>query len=121
MSVQTTVAIVDDNVGVLRALQLTLETLGLTTSVYTCPQRALEELPSLEKPPLVLTDLRMPVLSGDELAKGIKKLRPEIPIILMSGHAVGSELQRLIPTVIVGFLPKPFTPTQFLEVALPWL
>ena len=121
MSVQTTVAIVDDNEGVLRALQLTIKTLGLPTTVYSSPQRALEELPFLEKPPLVLTDLRMPLISGEELALGIKQLRPEIPIILMSGHAVSAELQRLIPKVIVGFLPKPFTPPQFLELALPWL
>lgn len=121
MSIKTTVAIVDDNEGVLRALQLTLKTLGLTTTVYSCPRSALTELTTLEKPLLVLTDLRMPVLSGEELARSIKRRRPEIPIILMSGHAEGAELQHLVPSIVVGFLQKPFSPPQFMELALPWL
>lgn len=121
MSIQTTIAIVDDNDGVLRALQLTLKTLGLTTSVYSCPRKALQDLTAFQDPLLVITDLRMPLLSGDELARGIKKLRPDVPIILMSGHAEQAELANLIPSIFVGFLPKPFTPPQFIELAAAWL
>lgn len=121
MSILTTVAIVDDNEAVLRSLDLTLNVLGIRPITFSCPRQALSNLSVQSGRLLTLTDLRMPGLSGDRLAVALKKAKPESHIIVMSGHAAGDDIEHLIPQVVSGFLPKPFNPTQFMEIALPWL
>lgn len=63
---------------------------------------------------LVLTDVLMPGMSGVELMDHVRKLRPDLTIVLMSGYdreLVGQrEHQRA-----VAFLPKPFTPEVLLS------
>lgn len=121
MSFSTTIAIVDDNESVLRSLELTLKVLGISALTFACPESALASLADYPGRLLVLTDLRMPQLSGDVLATKLKQRRPETHIIMMSGHASQEQLCALIPEVVDAFLPKPFNPDQFMEVALPWL
>ena len=68
---------------------------------------------------LVLLDLVMPGLSGADLVRALQFLRPDLPIVVMSGY---SNLA-LGPTVaelgIAGFLEKPFTAARLGEVLLP--
>ncbi len=61
---------------------------------------------------LVVTDLRMPVLSGDAVVSAVKQINNELPVIVMSGHASGSDLELLRARGADAFIPKPFTPDQ---------
>jgi two-component SAPR family response regulator len=64
---------------------------------------------------LVITDFTMPHLTGVELAREIRLVRADVPVILVSGHTealpVGAEAQFLV------VLPKPVT-TRMYEQAL---
>lgn len=55
---------------------------------------------------LLLTDIRMPGLSGDVLAAGLRQQNPTLAILLMSGHRQGGE------ELPAPLLLKPFTADQ---------
>ncbi|MDO8544899.1 MAG: response regulator [Opitutaceae bacterium] len=67
---------------------------------------------------LVLTDLIMPVREGVETIMTLKRERPNLPIIAMSGDASNSALYLSIAAKIGAkhILPKPFTPQELLQV-----
>jgi two-component system cell cycle sensor histidine kinase/response regulator CckA len=71
-----------------------------------------ENLPGLE---LLITDVTMPMMSGDELAEAILQKFPEIRILFISGH--GDDVLRKRGLLEPGYetLPKPFTPTELLN------
>jgi CheY-like chemotaxis protein len=60
----------------------------------------------------VLLDLTMPKPSGEEVFKAIRRLRPDTPIIIMSGYNEEDAADRFAGYQITGFLHKPYTPEQ---------
>jgi len=56
---------------------------------------------------LVLLDLTMPRMGGEEVFAEIQKLAPEIPVVLMSGYSEQEATSALASTGLAGFLPKP--------------
>lgn len=70
--------------------------------------QALEIVEGAEAIHLVLTDVVMPQMGGTELARRLALLRPEVPIIFMSGYNE-DPLVRRVECVPGIFLPKPFT------------
>ena len=63
---------------------------------------------------LVLTDLVMPNMKGAELAERLRRSRPDLRILLMSGYTDEPVVQRLGRSS-VAFLPKPFTSVELVE------
>jgi len=75
--------------------------------------KAVERLRSLgDQVRLVLLDLTMPVLGGAEAAAELRRVRPGVPIIAMSGYGDIEVMQRFGEAVVDDFLPKPFSPDQ---------
>jgi len=107
------ILIVDDERAVRRFCQRSLSPQGYRVHVTGEPRSALEEF---KKDPaaydLIITDQHMPGMTGDALAKRIRKLRPEIPIILFTGFS--SELldDDLIRANISEIVPKPVLAAQ---------
>jgi len=65
---------------------------------------------------LVITDIRMPKLSGTAMAAEIKKINPECPIIITSAHDEAEYLIQLINDGIEHFLLKPLDLSRLLKV-----
>jgi two-component system cell cycle sensor histidine kinase/response regulator CckA len=63
---------------------------------------------------LVLTDLVMPNMQGADLAERLRRARPGLRILLMSGYTDEPVVQRL-GRDSVAFLPKPFTSVELVE------
>jgi CheY-like chemotaxis protein len=57
---------------------------------------------------LVLTDLLMPELSGPELARALKKIRPDLPLVLISGFVSSVTEESARRQGFVGLIRKPF-------------
>jgi PAS domain S-box-containing protein len=63
----------------------------------------------------VLLDLAMPRMDGVEAFKRIRRLRPGIPVLLMSGYSEAVAIQRFDGAGLDGFLQKPFTNEALLK------
>lgn len=78
------ILLVDDNENGLKARKAVLEELGYRLTAMTDPAGALE-LSAKENFDLVITDYKMPKLKGTDVIEGIKKAKPDLPVILLSG------------------------------------
>jgi CheY-like chemotaxis protein len=111
MKIKKTILCVDDNEQSLSIRKLVLETRGYRVIVCTAGEQALEVFlhGGID---LVLTDLMMPGMNGDDLAKQVKQLSPETPVILFSGKVRVYDQT----TQADVFLPKgAYAPVELLE------
>lgn len=102
-----TILVVEDATHIRKLVQKILEDDGfevLTAADGTEARHIAEDYP--RKIHLLLSDVTMPGISGPELAKQLKALRPEMKILLMSGYAEGM----LILNYGWYFVQKPFIP-----------
>ena len=82
------ILLVDDEKIIVKVVQLMLESLGYTVTAFTDPAMALEHF--RENPAafdLLLTDMTMPKMTGDQLIRQVIAIRPEFPIILCTGFS----------------------------------
>lgn len=103
--------IVDDEPEILQVLQIGLEQNGFLVDGFTNPEEALQSFKSNEEDfRLMLSDIRMPGLSGIQLAKKVKELNPDIKVVLMTAFEIydGDPYKVLFPSEHVdGFVQKP--------------
>ena len=82
------ILVVDDEAAVVRLETLTLERLGYRVTAFL---DSLEAFEAFRRDPaafdLVLTDMTMPAMTGDQLAGAIKEVRSDIPVILCTGFS----------------------------------
>jgi CheY-like chemotaxis protein len=97
------ILLVDDELCILQILGELLRSDGHTVSVAMNGAQALEQFRSGEWD-LVLTDRKMPVMDGEQLAKEIKSISPETPVIMITGFAPSVRCPDV--DAIIG---KPFT------------
>ena len=64
---------------------------------------------------LVITDLGMPGMSGWEVAKNVKKINPDVPVILISGWAIQQPETRIKESGVDWIIQKPCTMHEFTE------
>jgi signal transduction histidine kinase len=103
------ILLVDDNEDVAKAGRWMLEGLGYTVVTFHSPGAALDAYRADDTFDLVITDQSMPGMSGAELATELRRLNPQLPVILVSGYMEGVAEQ--LPTHLnnVRFLPKPLS------------
>jgi signal transduction histidine kinase/DNA-binding response OmpR family regulator len=103
------VLIVDDDRDVGRLAARILETFRYEVTALTDPTEAVN---LVRKRPtkfdLVMTDLLMPELSGPELARALKKIRPDLPLVLISGLVSSVTEESARRQGFVGLIRKPF-------------
>ena len=66
---------------------------------------------------LVIADLKMPGMDGLTLIRQIKRLRPELPVIIITGFSTESSAIEAVNLGVAGYLTKPFRVPQVLEAA----
>ena len=106
---RATVLVVDDEEGLRGVLRRLLQDEGYTVLEAHNGVSALELLADQagQDVGLVLTDLRMPVMDGRQLAAALARLQPTLPIVFMSGFTAQLMDLRLVSPHL-AFLPKPF-------------
>ncbi len=101
---------VDDEVALVDVATRMLERLNYRVTGLTSAETALLDFhENLQQFDLVITDLNMPGMSGLEFAAEIRKLRPELPVVMISGHITGELRQRAYIAGINEVLNKPIT------------
>jgi len=101
------ILIVDDNPNMSTLLSDILEIFDFEGCHADDGQEALERL-SQESYDMVFTDLRMPVMDGYDLLDKIKTEHPSMPVVVVTGYAVGKGQDRALSKKADGFLYKPF-------------
>jgi PAS domain S-box-containing protein len=105
---QRRVLLVDDEAAIVRVFTRELTELGFQVSGFTRPREALEVIRSSDVPfDVVVTDQRMPELSGFDLAREIRQIGRDVPILLMSGHLSDELLGEGTALGISRFVGKP--------------
>lgn len=114
------VILVDDNADFLRSTRWLLEDQGYEVAAFECPtelEHALKrrEL-DLERPGCVVSDIRMPEISGLELQRRLKSIQFPLPLIFITGHADVALAVEAMRGGACNLLEKPFKPEHLFEV-----
>ncbi len=108
---------VDDEPMVLRALARLGTRLGHRVDAVADPRAALARLEaSPDEYDMVFTDLTMPGMTGLELARAVRLVKPEIPIVLATGYLEAEAQSRIAEAGIGAFIDKPFAMNELEEV-----
>jgi FixJ family two-component response regulator len=108
------VFIIDDDQGILDALNRFLRTAGYETKAYSSPQAFLEEHdPSM--PGCVVLDLSMPRMNGLAVQRELVTRGTERPIIFLSGRGTVPASVEAMKAGAVDFLPKPLKGDELLS------
>lgn len=65
---------------------------------------------------LVLTDVRMPEIGGMRVLRDIKRARPSLPVVIITGYATVQSAVQAMKLGATDYLEKPFTPEELIEV-----
>ncbi|MEJ2106920.1 MAG: nitrogen regulation protein NR(I) [Acidiferrobacteraceae bacterium] len=99
--------VIDDDASIRWVLQKALEAEGMTVTAFESANE-IDELLDRKRPDVIVTDIRMPGMSGLELLASIESKAPEIPVIVMTAH---TDLDSAVKSYEKGafeYLPKPF-------------
>ncbi|MBI9110922.1 response regulator [Maridesulfovibrio ferrireducens] len=100
------VLLVDDEKEFVEGLAERMELRGMNVSTCTNPQDALEMVNNDSYDAIIL-DLQMPGVDGIEVLKHIKKTKPEMQVILLSGHATVEKGIEAMKLGAMDFVEKP--------------
>jgi two-component system response regulator FixJ len=109
-----TVALIEDDEAVLHSLQLLLEGRGIAVRCFPSAESFLASLPA-GVPACVVTDVRMPGLSGLDLQRELKRLGVGVPVILITGHGDIAMAVTAIKDGAADFIEKPFDDERLVE------
>jgi two-component system response regulator FixJ len=101
------VHVIDDDPAMRDSLAFLLDTSGLTARAHESAVAFLDALPEIE-PGCILTDVRMPQVSGLELVQRLKELGVALPVVVMTGHADVPLAIEAMKLGVVDFIEKPF-------------
>jgi DNA-binding NtrC family response regulator len=102
--------VVDDDVDIVEVLKMGLLKNRFLVNAFTNPEEALQSFKSnAESYCLVVSDIRMPALSGIQLARKVKEVNPNVKVVLMTSFEIrDSEFSTIFSSTSVdGFVQKP--------------
>jgi len=103
----TKVLVVDDERKMRRVLQIELERMGIDSVAAESGEEALARFQS-EKIDLVLTDLKMPGMSGLELLARVRELDADVPVIVLTAYGTVQTAVEAMKLGAFDYVLKPF-------------
>jgi len=104
-----TVLIVDDEKMIIEVGQAMLERLGYRVFVANSGRQAVEAISEADNEiDLVILDMIMPEMDGAKTYEHIKRIQPEMPVLLSSGYAINGQATEIMERGCNGFIQKPF-------------
>jgi two-component system response regulator FixJ len=107
MATKSVVHVIDDDEAVRESLAFLLRSADLEVSTYESATAFLAALPQAA-PGCVITDVRMPGLSGTELLQKLKEMGVTMPVIVMTGHGDVPLAVEAMKIGAIDFFEKPF-------------
>ncbi|MGB5747576.1 MAG: ATP-binding protein [Desulfobacterales bacterium] len=102
------ILLIDDEDQIINIEQQILERLGYQVTPKTDSEEALEEFAAQpDRFDLVITDMTMPKMTGDQLARRMMRIKPQIPVILCTGYNEAISEEKALAMGIDMFVMKP--------------
>jgi CheY-like chemotaxis protein len=109
------VLLIDDDADILTILKHSLEQAGMHTYGFTNPMLAVEHFRrNADNYDIVVTDIRMPHMSGFQVARAVKQIRPDIKVAFATSFDINKpEFDKIFPsTEADAFITKPVEPSM---------
>jgi two-component system response regulator FixJ len=107
MAADAIVHVIDDDEAVRQSLEFLLRTSGMTARTYDSASSFLNALPAIEGG-CVITDVRMPDITGIELLKRLGEMQIALPVIVITGHGDVPLAVEAMKYGAADFLEKPY-------------
>ena len=108
------VALIDDDLSIRQALDSLCRSVGYVAASFDSAEAFMAQH-DFARFACVISDIRMPGMTGIELACQLKQLQLSVPIILMTAHDAPHLVQQAFDCGAKAVLKKPFTADQFLD------
>ena len=108
------IQVIDDEAVIREGLSRILSSLDFQTETFASGHPAIERMQQTDFD-LVITDLKMPGMSGLDVLKSIKILQPEVPVIIITGYSTVETAVEAMKNGAYDYIAKPFTPDQIIE------
>jgi CheY-like chemotaxis protein len=110
------ILVADDERDIRELIGFTLRIAGFEVVLVADGVEAIEQAP-LEKPDLILLDVRMPKVTGYDVCRHLKEdpATSAIPIVFLSAKGQDGEIQEGLDSGAVEYIVKPFTPDDLTE------
>jgi NADH:ubiquinone oxidoreductase subunit E len=109
------VLVLDDDRIILNSCERVLSSEGMDVAAVSFAKEALAMLQK-EDFDLVITDIVMPEMDGIEFIRQARQIRPNLQVIVITGHPSQDTLREALSLKIIDYIPKPFTPSLIIEV-----
>ena len=106
--------VVDDDADMLRLLSMRLQAAGYRVATAASAESALAQL-ELERPQLVISDVRLPGLDGLALFDEVHRRHPSLPVILLTAHGTIPDAVEATRRGVFTYLTKPYDSKELLE------
>ncbi len=104
-----TILLVDDEEMIIEVNQEILKALGYNPMIARSGKKAIEIYKNnQDKINMVIMDMIIPGMSGKEAYDGLKKIDPEIKVLLSSGYSISGQAAEILEQGCNGFIQKPF-------------
>jgi len=107
MTADTIVHVIDDDEAVRQSIEFLLGTSGITARTYDSVSAFLNALPTIDSG-CIITDVRMPGISGIDLLRRLGEMRIKMPVIVITGHGDVPLAVEAMKIGAIDFLEKPF-------------
>jgi two-component system response regulator HydG len=109
------VLVVDDESGILDSLNILLRNEGFTPHLAHGGKAGLERIAEMS-PDIVLTDIRMPNVSGVEILAAARQSDPDVPVILMTAQATLQSAMQAVNEGAFYYIQKPFRNDELIAI-----
>ncbi|MCK4671745.1 MAG: sigma-54-dependent Fis family transcriptional regulator, partial [Candidatus Aegiribacteria sp.] len=103
------ILVIDDEISITSSLKRTLELSEYQCDTANCGRDALRKLRAENTFDLIITDIRLPDISGIEILDIVRRKYPFLPVIVITGFASIESTKEAIRKGALDYLPKPFT------------
>jgi two-component system, LuxR family, response regulator FixJ len=107
MQPEPIVYVIDDDDAVRQSLEFLLKTVGISARGFDSAKAFLDILPAI-KSGCIITDVRMPEITGIDLLRRLKESGLDVPVIVITGHGDISLAVEAMKIGAVDFFEKPF-------------
>ena len=107
MQTDAIIYVIDDDEAVRQSLEFLLKTASIKVRSFDSAKSFLDVLDQVNSG-CVITDVRMPEITGIDLLKKVKDIKPDLPVIVITGHGDIALAVEAMKIGAIDFLEKPF-------------